>query len=122
LALTAPAGVVVVVVGILSACTTNALTAKGGACFQSIDCQDGLVCIPTPGADGGGTCTDDLTTIVSLPEAGGDGAMADVAVTPDGSPDTSVPDVGVPDNNVPDSNPPADTGAPDTGGGDAATD
>lgn len=97
------------------ACTTNSLVAKGGACFQSIDCQAGLVCIDAN--DAGGVCTDDLTGIVSVPEAG----MPDAPQPMDAQPDSVVPDVVAKDTSTPDTSPPdtgtPDTGTPDTGGG-----
>ncbi len=96
---------------LVASCTTNSLQPKGGACFQSIDCQLPLVCIPTPGADAGGTCSDDLSKIVSLPEAGAN----DAPVTSDGGDGAVTPDTGPADNNVPDNNPPPDTGTQDTG-------
>ena len=109
-----------VTIGLVSACTTNSLTAKGGACFQSIDCQDGLVCIPNPGADGGGTCSDDLTNIQKPVEAGGDAPAATDAPTDTGTPDTGTPDTGTPDTGTPDTGTP-DTGTPDTGTPDAGS-
>jgi hypothetical protein len=125
LAFVAPLGVIGATV-LVGACTTNSLTAKGGACFQSIDCQDGLVCIPTPGADAGGTCSDDLSSIVSTPEAGSDAPVTTDATTDGTAPDTSVPDTSVPDTSVPDTSVPdtsvPDTSVPDTSVPDAATD
>ncbi len=111
-----------VTIGLFDACTTNALVAKGGACFQSIDCQEGLVCVPTPGVDGGGTCSDDLSSITKPVEAGGD-APATTDATTDapadtGTPDTGAPDTGTPDTGTPETSTP-DTGTPDTGASDA---
>jgi len=117
LAFTIPLGVAF---GLVGACTTNALVGAGGACFQSVDCQEGLVCIPTPGADGGGTCSNDLTSVNKPVEAGGDAPATTDAAT-DATTDTSVPDTGIPDNNVPETTPPADTGTQDTGASDAGS-
>ena len=104
--------------GATGACSTNSLTAKGGACFQSIDCQDGLVCKNLN--DAGGTCTDDLTGTVFVPDASADAAAqpdgmvtdapADVVQVQDtGTQDTGTQDTGVQDTGV------QDTGAQDTG-------
>ena len=95
------------------ACTTNSLVAKGGACFQSIDCQAGLVCINAN--DAGGVCTDDLTGIVDVPEAGSDVAQQDVTLA-----DAPVDQAAPPDTGPPDTGPP-DTGTQDTGVDDGAT-
>jgi hypothetical protein len=87
-----------------SSCTTNGLTAKGGTCFQTIDCADGLICKYVNDA---GTCTDDLTGLNTLPEAATDGPTPqDVAPT---------------DSPVTDSPPPQDTGTQDTGTQDTGT-
>ena len=101
-----------------SSCATNSLTAKGGACFQTIDCQDGLICKYVNAA---GTCTDDLTGLNTVPEAAGD-TPAQQDVTPTDSPKDSPPppDTGPPDTGPPDTGPP-DTGPPDTGPSDAGT-
>lgn len=104
---------VAVAVPVLSigACTTNALVAKGGACFQSIDCQEKLVCIVAVGADAG-TCTDDLTTIVDVPDVNIPEAQAfDVVVTDQVAPA---------DNNVPETSPPQDSGTQETSTNDAS--
>jgi hypothetical protein len=108
----------VVAAGWAAACGTGALTAKGGACFQAIDCQLGLVCIAPMGSDAG-VCTDDLTNIVDLPPEAG----ADAVALPDGTvPDSSVPDTGTPDTGKPDTGTP-DTGTtPDTGSADSSGD
>jgi hypothetical protein len=98
---------------VTGACTTNSLTAKGGACFQSIDCQAGLVCINAN--DAGGVCTDDLTGIVSVPEAGSPDAVAQ----PDAPADVTVQDVVTQDvvaqDVVTQDVVTQDTGTPDTG-------
>lgn len=102
------------------ACTTNDLVGQGGACFQSIDCQLGLVCIY---AGDSGTCTNDLDGTVFVPEAGGGGDVAqpDAPLT-DAPADQNVSDVVTqPDTGTPDTGTP-DTGTPDTGANDAATD
>lgn len=104
----------------LGACTTNDSVGQGGACFQSIDCQDGLVCIYVNDA---GSCTSDSTGIVNVPESG----SPDAAPPPDAPADqvasdvTQQQDTGTQDTGT------QDTGAQDTGtsqdsGGDAATD
>ena len=54
--------------GILAACSTQAkAVAQGGQCFQAIDCQDGLVCVPQP--DGRSACTNDVSGIVHIEDA-----------------------------------------------------
>ena len=106
----------------LGGCTTNELVGQGGACFQSIDCQDGLVCIYVNDA---GSCTSDLTTIVNVPESGSpdaappdapaDQVAADVTPKDTGAQDTGTQDTGAQDTGT------QDTGTTDSGG-DAATD
>jgi hypothetical protein len=100
------------------ACTTNALVGQGGACFQSIDCQLGLVCKNLN--DAGGVCTNDLTGVVSVPEAGAaDAAQPDVVT--DAPADQTVTDTGTQDTGTQDTGT-QDTGTQDTGAGDSATD
>jgi hypothetical protein len=99
-------------------CTTNSLVAKGGSCFQSLDCQAGLVCIDAN--DAGGICTDDLTGIVDVPEAGSDApAQQDVTVA-DVTVDQTVPDTSTQDTGTQDTGT-QDTGTQDTGVDDGAT-
>jgi hypothetical protein len=62
-------------VGASSACSSSAkLVAAGGACSLASDCEEGLVCIPTPGASTGRSCSSDLSTIqeTELPDTGPD--------------------------------------------------
>ena len=97
----------------VSSCSTNGLTAKGGACFQTIDCQDGLICKYVNDA---GSCTDDLTGLNTLPEAATDAAQQDVAVV-DSPMDTTPPqDTGTPDTGPQDTGTTQDTGTQDSGG------
>ena len=101
-----PAAVVLGLLGLFGACSSGALVAEGGACFQAIDCEPGLVCIQQK-------CTKDLTSIAIVPpEAGGpmDAANPDGTITYDGATDAPPPkDTGVPDSPPP----PKDTGVPD---------
>ena len=48
-----------------AACASNDPVAKGGACFVTTDCAQGLVCIFPKNAAAGsaGTCSDDLSSI-----------------------------------------------------------
>jgi hypothetical protein len=85
-----------------SSCSTNGLTAKGGTCFQTIDCADGLIC---KYANDAGSCTDDLTGLNTLPAE----AAADVPAQPDVVSD------------APTDSPPQDTGTQDTGTQDTGT-
>ena len=100
---------------LLGGCATNDLVAKGGVCFQSIDCQSGLVCIYVNDA---GTCTDDLTGIVNVPETGSPDAPAQQDAAPPDAPaqDTGTQDTGTQDTGT------QDTGTQDSGGTDAAGD
>lgn len=92
-----------------SSCTTNGLTQKGGACFQTIDCQDGLICKYVNDA---GSCTDDLSGLNTLPpEAGADTPAQLDAPVVDSPADTTPPQ----DTGVKDTAPPQDTGVQDTG-------
>lgn len=102
--------------GMTGACTTNALTDKGGACYQSLDCQLGLVCVNLN--DAGGVCTDDLDGTVFVPptDAGGEAAQQDVVVTDGTATDTGTQDTSTQDTGT------QDTGAQDTGIDDATTD
>ncbi len=62
-------------IGASSACSSSAkLVAAGGACSLASDCQEGLVCIPTPGASTGRSCSSDLSTIqeTEFPDTGPD--------------------------------------------------
>jgi hypothetical protein len=100
-----------------SSCTTNSAVGEGGACFQAIDCQLGLICKYVNDA---GTCTKDLTGLNTLPaEAGGDAPQQqdsanDAPVMQDtGTKDTGTQDTGVQDTGV------QDTGTQDTGATDA---
>jgi len=107
--------------GATGACSTNSLTAKGGACFQSIDCQDGLVCKNLN--DAGGTCTDDLTGTVFVPDAtaGDAAAQQDVTVTDAPADVVQVQDTGTQDTGTQDTGT-QDTGVQDTGAQDTGTD
>jgi hypothetical protein len=59
-----------VVVALIAACSTHAkLAGQGEQCFQATDCEDGLVCVPAP--DGRSACTNDVSSIVHMQEAGG---------------------------------------------------
>jgi hypothetical protein len=109
------AAVAAAALALLGGCTTNDLVAKGGACFQAIDCQAGLVCIY---ANDAGTCSDDLSSIVNVPETGSPDAPAQQdAPVGDAPADQVAPqDTGVQDTGV------QDTGAQDTGASDAADD
>ncbi len=58
------------------ACASNDPIAKGGACFVTTDCAEGLVCIPQ--ANGSRVCSDNLSAIQQSEgeagaEAGGGG-------------------------------------------------
>jgi hypothetical protein len=95
----------------LSACSSKAkLIAQGGECLQATDCVDGLVCVPQQ--DGRRICSNDLSGVQSIEEAGpppaGDAGALD-----------ATSDAPLADVEQPDAGPPADTGAPpDAGGGD----
>ena len=102
-------------IGMLGGCATNDLVAKGGACFQSIDCQLGLVCVYVNDA---GSCTDDLSTINNPAEAGGGSDVAQQDVTTDAPADQSVQDTGTQDTGTQDTGT-QDTGASDAGASDA---
>lgn len=103
--------------GLFWACSDAALVAAGGECFQAIDCEPGLVCIPAAG--GKSVCSSDLTGIVKVPPEAGAPADAappsDATITYDSAVDAPPPpppkDTGVPDNNPP---------PLDSGGNDAA--
>ncbi len=87
--------------GILAACSTQAkAVAQGGQCFQAIDCQDGLVCVPQP--DGRSACTNDVSGIVHIEDA----AVPREAAARDGMADGQPGDGAVSDA------PPADTAPP----------
>lgn len=111
LAFAAVAGLPIVL--LLGACTTDSLVGANGACFQSIDCQPGLVCIPQNDA---GICSSNLNNIVVLPpEAGSDTAQPDVTLN-DGPVDQAVQDNFVQDTSTQDTST-QDTGSTDAGGG-----
>ncbi len=101
---------------LVSSCTTNSAVGEGGACFQAIDCQLGLICKYVNEA---GTCTKDLTGLNTLPaEAGADApqqqdAANDAPVTDTGTQDTGTQDTGVQDTGT------QDTGTQDSGPVDA---
>jgi len=97
-----------------SSCTTNGLTAKGGTCFQTIDCQNGLICKYVNDA---GTCTDDLTGLNTLPEAASD-APAQLDAPNDAPTDAPPQDTGTQDTGTQDTGT-QDTGTQDSGGSDA---
>ncbi len=101
---------------LLGACDNASLVAPGGACFQSIDCQLGYACVPQPN-DAGGVCSNDLSKIATVPEAGADMTVADT--TP--MMDSPVMDQVAQDNNVPETSN-MDTGTPETGTTDASGD
>jgi hypothetical protein len=97
---------------LVGACGSNALIGQGQPCYQSIDCELGLACVPNQqgNPDAGSTCTSNLNGISDVPEAGGDSTLMDT--TP--PMDSPVMDqVVIPDNNVPET--PMDTGVQDTG-------
>ncbi len=97
----------------MGACSSASLVPAGGECLQATDCEPGLVCIPSGGKR---VCSADLSTIATVPEAGGndaaprDGGLDVITYDADAAPPPK--DTGVPDNNPP----PPDSG-PDTGGG-----
>src|SRR5580704_2859490 len=93
------------------ACSQNQLSAKGGTCFQAIDCAPGLFCL----TDGGqGVCSDCTSCVATVPDAAGD------TTVPDGTPVDSPTDQMAADNNVPETS--TDTGTQDTGTQDTGTD
>src|SRR5947209_13795152 len=99
---------------ILAACATNGLTAKGGTCFRTIDCQSGLICKYVNDA---GSCTDDLSGLNTLPAEAAADAPAQPDVVSDAPADQAVKDTGTQDTGT------QDTGTPDTGTQDSgATD
>jgi hypothetical protein len=101
---------------ILAACTTNGLTAKGGTCFQTIDCGEGLIC---KYANDAGTCTDDLSGLNTLPAEAAADAPAQVDAPNDGPvQDTGTQDTGTQDTGTQDTGT-QDTGTQDTGTSDA---
>lgn len=109
-ALAAPALIVA------SSCAVNGETAKGGTCFQTIDCASGLICKYVNDA---GTCTDDLSGLNTLPaEAAADTPQQNDS--PNDSPaDTTPPqDTGTQDTSTQDTGT-QDTGTQDTGTTDA---
>jgi hypothetical protein len=104
---------------LIGACGQNALVAKGQPCFQSIDCQLGLACVPQQN-DAGSICSDDLSGISSVPEAGGDAAaqpdtpLTDSPidqVTQDNNVPETTQDTSTQDTSTPDAPPPTDAGA-----------
>jgi len=97
----------------VGACSSNSLVDKGGQCYQSIDCQLGLACVRVADA-ATGTCTDDLSMIQNVPEAGGDMTVMDTTVT-----DTTT-DMVVQDNTVQDTST-QDTSTQDTGTADVSS-
>jgi hypothetical protein len=110
----------VLVLGFFGACTSTSLVGAGGECFQAIECEPGLVCIPSAG--GKRICSSDLSGIVvAVPEAGaGDATPGDATITYDGAGDAPPPpkDTGVPDNNPPPQDSGGNDSAPqDSGGG-----
>ena len=86
-----------------SSCVTNGETAKGGTCFQTIDCASGLICKYVNDA---GTCTDDLSGLNTLP--------------PEAAADTPA-QLDAPTDSPTDAAPPKDTGTQDTGTQDTGT-
>ena len=93
-----------------SSCATNGLTAKGGTCFQTIDCADGLICKYVNDA---GSCTDDLTGLNTLPAEAAADAPAQPDAPLDSPTDTTPQDTGTQDTGT------QDTGTQDTGTTDA---
>ena len=70
------AGSIFAAMALPAACASNDPVGKGGACFVTTDCAQGLVCIFPKNAAAGssGTCSDDLSSIQqSEAEAGADG-------------------------------------------------
>ena len=93
-----------------ASCSTNGLTAKGGTCFQTIDCADGLICKYVNDA---GTCTDDLSGLNTLPPEAAADTPAQLDSPNDSPTDAPPPDTGPPDTGT------QDTGTQDTGTTDA---
>ena len=108
-----PSALVLGLLGLFGACSSGALVAAGGECFQAVDCEPGLVCIPSAGKR---VCSSDLSGIATVPpEAGGAADAAkpgDATIIYDGAKDALPPP---PDQSVPDNNPP-----PQDSGNDAA--
>ena len=97
-----------------SSCATNGETAKGGTCFQTIDCASGLICKYVNDA---GTCTDDLSGLNTLPPEAGADAPAQPDSPSDSPADTTPPqDTGTPDTGPQDTGTTQDTGTQDSGG------
>jgi hypothetical protein len=107
-------GVALLPLALMGSCSSASLVASGGPCFQSIDCQLGLVCITPMGSDAG-SCTNNLNGIVDVPPIGD-------AAQPDATPmmDVVTMDQVVKDNNVPETVV-METGAPETGPEDSST-
>lgn len=91
-----------------AACSSAKLLGAGAACFQSVECGDGLACVPNDPMrpDAGSTCTNDLTRVVNVTADSGP-PMEGGMVVMDGSMDSGgMMDTGV----VMDSGVPMDSG------------
>jgi hypothetical protein len=111
-------GVLAVVPLVLSAaCSSASLVPSGGTCFQSIDCQLGLVCIYPMGGDAG-SCTSNLNSIDDVPPLPDAGMME---ATPMMDSPAVMDQTAPKDNNVPETVV-DETGTPETGTNDAAGD
>ncbi len=113
--------------GAVGACSSpEKASGQGGQCFVTDDCAPGFACITQ--ADGTRQCTNDVSSVQTLPpeaggptdappmEAGEGGALPD-STAPEGAPPPP-PDAGTPPPPDAGSPPPPDTGAPpppDTG-------
>jgi len=94
-------------ISLFGACDNASLVGMGGTCYQSIDCQLGLACVPQEGTDAS-ICTNNLMGIVDVPEAG------DVAINYDTGP-MEMDQVAPMDNYVPMETGPMETGPMETG-------
>ena len=67
------AGFTFAVMALPAACASNDPVGKGGQCFVTTDCAQGLVCIFPKNAAAGsaGTCSDDLSSIQQSEGEGG---------------------------------------------------
>jgi hypothetical protein len=99
-----------------------ALKGNGGQCLQTIDCQQGLFCVPQKNG-AASVCTTDLSMIVSTEEAGTQEAAAQVMMdggkdgtTGDGAtspaPDTGTTKPPADSGSTPEAQPPQDNAAP----------
>lgn len=81
-------------IAVVSACSSAKLLGAGQPCFQAVDCDQGLACVPKNPmmTDAGSVCSSDLSGIVNVtadsapPPEGGmmmDGATMDTGVVMD---------------------------------------